>query len=177
MHSWTADTDHSELSFSVKHLMLVNTTGKFEDFKVEINCDEEDIASTQFHLKARPDSINTLHKIRDERLRDEDFLDVNNYPKMSFRSTQLRPLGGENEFELSGNLRLKNVTKAIALKAVYAGKAIDSYSGEPKTGWQISGEIDRRDWNINFNLPFEGEGVAVGNKISIKAELECVLKK
>lgn len=172
MDSWKLDPDHSELIFSVKHLMMVNTTGKIERFSVSLNTLNQAIAQWKFDLHAEINSLNTLHTIRDKRLKEKDFLHAEQYPKMRFQTINMQPKNTPDEFKLSGKLTLKGKTHPVSLDAHYRGTALDSFSGEHKMGWRIFGELDRRDWGIDFNLPFKGEGVTIGNTIALQAELE-----
>lgn len=150
--------------------MLVETSGKLEDFDVQITLPEED-SEWKFEMTAEMNSLNTLHTIRDARIKGADFLDIKEYPQMTFQSLScLRT--AKNQFELKGKLTLKGLQREVCLQAFYRGKAKDSYSGETKMGWQIKGEIDRCEWGVDFNLPFEGKGGAIGNKVKIRAELE-----
>lgn len=166
------DPDHSELTFSVKHLMLVTTSGKITDFNVEMHWDGINFSSAQFEMNAQLSSINTLNKIRDNRLKEADILNTDQFPDMRFISKSLSLLGAINQFKVEGNLTLKGQTHPVSLDMFYHGSAIDSYTGEKKQGFSFSTTIDRRDWGIDFNIPFSGEGETIGNKVKIQAELE-----
>lgn len=94
------------------------------------------------------------------------------FPYLNFQSEELRSSPKSASFELIGQLSLKGVTKPVQLQAIYTGKAVDPYSGEAKIGWQIQGRFDRRHWDVDFNIPFDSPGVAVGNIVEIQAQLE-----
>lgn len=176
MNSFLLDNDHSELLFSVSHLMLVHTTGKITDFNVQLNWDGKAVQTAAFKMTAKMKSINTLHPFRDQRIKDPDILDAENFPIMEFISTNIESSGNENEYHLFGKFTLKGKTLPLQLKLIATGKAKDSYSGDLKRGFSIEGVIDRRLWGVDFNLPFEGNGVAVGNDIQIRAGLEFIEK-
>lgn len=172
LETWISDSDHSELVFKVRHLMLVHTTGKIGRFTVNLKMQEDNLETAEFEMHAALDSLSTLHDFRDKRIKDPDILNVKQFPKMSFYSTQMEAAKNANEFILKGNLTIKGNTKPVRLQLIYNGKATDSYSGEEKMGMELTTIIDRRQWGVDFNLPFDGEGVAVGNEVKIRAELE-----
>lgn len=172
MDKWILDHEHSEIVFKVKHLMMVYTTGKIEDFEIQFQNQDDTSTNFIFQMTAKMNSLNTLHKIRDERIKAADFLDIETYPEMSFQSTALKRKECTDQLELQGNLSFKGKTNEVVLDGRFGGKARDSFSGEEKMGFTFNGKIDRRKWGVDFNLPFEGKGVTIGNMVKIRAELE-----
>lgn len=172
MKHWLIDKDHSEVSFKIQHLTLVFTRGKVVNFDVELLLNEEEFRASKFKFTADLNSLNTLHEFRDKRIKEKDILNVSRYPKLSFNTLKIEASTTPNKYKLIGGLSLKGITKPVETELFVTGKAKDSYSGEIKRGYRIKAVIDRRDWGVDFNLPFEGKGVAVGNKVYIHAELE-----
>lgn len=172
--NWKFDLEHSELFFSAKHLMISNVTGRVEDFEVKLNSKTEEFHNAEFEAIARTASFTTWNKIRDEHILNSDFLDAENYPEIHFKSTSFEPGNQTNEFKLKGNLQIRGISNPVELKVVFGGLAKDSFTHEIKAGFTVTGEIDRRDWNINFNIPLETGQLAVGYKVKITANIQFV---
>ena len=168
---WTPDPVHSEVGFSVRHLMVSKVRGRFARFEADLTTADDPLAST---LQASVDlaSIDTGDAQRDEHLRSADFLDVERYPTLTYRSTSIRPDG--DDFVVDGELSLHGVTKPVSLRLEVHGFQ-NSPFGDTRAGFTATTEIDRRDFGIEFNAPLEGGGVLVGNKVEISIEIEAVL--
>lgn len=173
MKNWKFDKEHSQLLFEARHLMITNVIGQFEDFEVKAQIQGEDFEKAQFEMMVQAGSLTTWNRIRDNHLKASDFLDVKKYPTLKFRSTSLKRLPDGN-YELKGILTIRDTAKEVSLLTQIGGRVKDSYSGEIKTGYSISGKIDRRDWGVDFSLPLENGGLAVGHHLKIRAELEFV---
>ncbi len=174
MKKWIFDKEHSQLFFEAKHLMIANVIGQIEDFDVTVNLKNEAFDKADFKMSAQTNSLSTRDKIRDDHLKNEDFLDVQHFPELSFKSTTLKEDKAGNH-KLIGLLTLRGITKEVALNIDIGGRVVDSYSGDIKSGYSISGQIDRRDFGINFSLPMIGGGLAVSHIIKVRAELEFTL--
>src|SRR5699024_4316075 len=108
----------------------------------------------------------------DDHLKNADFFDVKRYPQITFESTGLKKKTSSNEYSLQGILTIKGTSKPVEFTLQYGGIAKDAYANEYKMGFTVLGEIDRRDWDISFYMPLETGGIAIGNKISVWAEVE-----
>jgi polyisoprenoid-binding protein YceI len=170
--TWTLDPSHSDVSFSVRHLMVSKVRGRFTDVRGEIVTADDPLASS---VTATVDlnTIVTGDENRDAHLRSTDFFDVANHPTMTYRSTGLRPSG--DGFVLDGELTLHGVTRALPLKLEVNGFQPNTPMGT-RVGFSASGEISRSDFGIAFNMPLEGGGVVVGDKVSINLEIEGILQ-
>ncbi len=173
MENWKFDKEHSQLLFEARHLMIANVIGQFEDFEVKVKLADNDFENAQFEMIAQTSSLITGNTIRDNHLKNKDFLDVERYPTLKFISQSIKKTGNEDCI-LSGILTLKEEEREVQLRIEIGGLVKDSYSGALKTGYSISGEIDRRDFGIHFSLPMEGGGLAVSHDIKIRAEIELV---
>jgi polyisoprenoid-binding protein YceI len=171
--TWVLDPSHSEVGFSVRHLMVSKVRGRVTRFEGTFTTDPAPLASA---LSATVDlsSIDTGDAGRDEHLRSPDFLDVERHPTLSYRSTGLRHDG--DDFFVDGELSLHGVTKAVPLRLEVHGFQ-DSPFGDTRAGFTASTEVDRRDFGIEFNAPLEGGGVLVGNKVEITLEIEAILQQ
>ena len=169
--TWSIDPVHSEVGFSVRHMMVSKVRGKFTAFEGEIVTAEDPLEST---VTAKVDlaSIDTGNADRDNHLRSADFFEVEANAEMAFRSTGLR--GAGDEYVLVGELTLKGVTKPVELKVELNGAGPDAYGGT-RIGFSATGEISRKDFGVDFSAALETGGVVVGDKVTIQLEVEAVL--
>jgi polyisoprenoid-binding protein YceI len=168
---WTIDPVHSEVGFSVRHMMVSKVRGRFGKFSADIVTAENFLNST---VSAEIDlsSIITGQEQRDQHIRSADFFDVETYPTMTYRSTGLRADG--DDYVLEGELTLKGVTKSVPLALELNGFGPDAYGGT-RAGFTATGEINRRDFNVNFTAPMQNGGVVVSDKVTLHLEIEAVL--
>jgi len=168
--TWTIDPIHSEVGFSVRHMMVSKVRGRFTAFSGQIVTADD---PTQSSVTAEIDlsSINTGQEQRDEHIKSADFFEVETYPTMTYRSTGVRVEDGE--YLLDGDLTLKGVTKRVPLHLELNGFGPDPYGGV-RAGFTATGEINRRDFNVNFNAPMQNGGVVVADKITLHLEIEAV---
>ncbi len=169
--TWNIDPTHTDISFTVRHLMVSKVRGKFAGFHGRIVTGDDPLDSS---VEAEIDlaSIDTGNAQRDDHIRSADFFDSEQNRTMIYRSTGIRPDG--DEYLLEGDLTLKGVTKPVVLKLELNGFAKDPWGGT-RVGFSASGEIDRHDFGVTFNAPLEGGGVVVGDRVRIAIEVEAVL--
>jgi len=168
---WTIDPVHSEVGFSVRHMMVSKVRGKFTSFSGEIVTGEkpaDSSATAEIDLA----SIHTGAEQRDEHLRSADFFEVEKYPKMTYRSTGVRADG--DDFILDGELTLKGVTKNVPLRLELNGFGPDPYGGT-RAGFTATAEINRREFGVNFSAALQNGGAVVSDKVTIHLEIEAVL--
>jgi len=170
--TWTIDPLHSEVGFSVRHMMVSKVRGKFTKFSGELVTGENPLASS---VTAEIDlaSIDTGAEQRDGHLRSPDFFDTENHPFMSYRSTGIRAKG--DGYVVDGELTLKGVTKNVPLTLELNGFGPDPYGGT-RAGFTASGEINRQDFGVTWNAAMEHGGVVVSDKVNILLEIEAVLQ-
>src|SRR3954447_15459748 len=171
--TWTIDPVHSEVGFSVRHMMVSKVRGKFSQFSGTIVTAENPVDST---VTASIDlsSIDTGNADRDNHIRSADFFEVDTHKTMTFRSTGLRPANGD--FVLDGELTLKGVTKPVSLQLELGGFGPDAFGGT-RAGFTATGEIKRSDFGVDFNAVLETGGVVVADKVAILLEIEAILNK
>ena len=169
--TWTIDATHSEVGFSVRHMMVSKVRGKFGTFSGEFVTGESPLGSS---VTATIDlgSIDTGNADRDGHIRSADFFETDTHTTMTFTSTGVRAKG--DDFVLDGELTLKNVTKPVSLDLELGGFGPDAYGGY-RAGFTATGEIKRSDFDVNFNAALETGGVVVGDKVQIQLEIEGVL--
>jgi polyisoprenoid-binding protein YceI len=172
--TWAIDPVHSEVSFTVRHMMVSKVRGRFDTFEGTIVTGASPLDST---VTASVDlsSINTGQEQRDAHIRSADFFEVEKYPNMTFASTGVRQDGGD--FLLDGDLTLKGITRPVTFKLDVNGFGPDAYGGT-RVGFSATTEINRSDFGVNFNGPIPGVpgGVAVSEKVTINLEIEGVLQ-
>jgi polyisoprenoid-binding protein YceI len=171
--TWTIDPVHSEVGFTVRHMMVSKVRGKFGAFSGEIVTGDSPVDST---VTAEIDltSIDTGNSDRDNHIRSADFFDVETNKTMTYRSTGVRPDG--SDYILDGELTLKGVTKELPLRLELGGFGQDPYGGT-RAGFTAVGEIKRSDFGVDFNAVLETGGVVVGDKVTVILEIEAVLNK
>jgi polyisoprenoid-binding protein YceI len=169
--TWSIDPVHSEVGFSVRHMMVSKVRGRFGQFSGEIVTGENPLGSS---VTAEIDlaSIITGSEQRDQHIRSADFFEVETYPTMTYRSTGVRVDG--DDFIVDGELTLKGVTKNVPLHLELNGFGPDAYGGT-RAGFTGTTEINRRDFNVNFSAPMQNGGAVVADKVSIHLEIEAVL--
>ena len=169
--TWTIDPVHSEVGFSVRHMMVSKVRGKFNVFSGDIVTGESPLDSS---VTATIDlsSIDTGSPDRDAHVRSADFFEVDTHKTMTYRSTGVR-LDGDG-YVLDGELTLKGVTQPISLDLGLGGFGADPYGGT-RTGFTATGELKRSDFGIDFNAALETGGVVVADKVAIHLEIEAVL--
>lgn len=171
MTTWTVDSSHSQVEFSVKHLMISNVRGSFGTFEGQIEMDESNLAASSVEGTVETASIDTRDTQRDTHLRSADFFDVEKYPAMHFRSTSIRPT--DDGYEVKGDLTIRDTTKAVTFKVADEGAARDPW-GKERRAFSAEATINRHDFGLNWNVALEAGGVLVGEKVKIRAEVEVV---
>ena len=169
---WKFDTVHSNVSFSVKHLMISRVHGVFKSRSGSLTTDEAHPEKSKVTASIDTGSIDTKEAQRDEHLRSADFLDSANYPVMTFESTSVQKLDGEH-FKVVGNLTIRGITKPVTLDTEYFGQQKDPWGGE-RAGFSAKTSIDRKQFGLTFNMPLDGGGVVVGDKVDITLDAEAV---
>src|SRR6478672_10440945 len=162
--TWTVDASHSVLGFVARHLMVTKVRGSFTDFEGTVKVGD-DVADSQVSAVAQLASIETGSADRDAHLRSADFFDVENNPTMSFTSTEV------SADSLKGDLTIKGITKPVEFDLEFNGLATDPW-GNQKAGFEASTEINRKDWDLGWNVALEGGGVLVSEKIKLNLDIQ-----
>ena len=170
--SWTIDSAHSEINFSVRHMMIATVRGRFEKFTGTIDFDENEPSRSSVDVQIEVGSINTREPQRDAHLKAPDFFDVENYPYITFTSKSIE-VKGSNQANITGDLTIKDVTHEVVLEAEYAGQAQSPF-GTTNAGFSASTRINRKDWGLTWNVALDTGGVLVGDEIKIEIELEII---
>jgi polyisoprenoid-binding protein YceI len=169
--AWKLDPSHTLVEFSAKHMMITTVKGRITDVEGTIYTDEKDPKNSSVEATLKATSIDTRTDQRDQHLRSQDFLNVEKYPTITFRSTRVE--GDKQHFKLTGQLTIRDVTKEVTLDVEYEGRTKDPWGGE-RVGFSASGKIDRRDFGLTWNQALETGGLLVGNDIKINIEAQAV---
>jgi polyisoprenoid-binding protein YceI len=169
--TWTIDATHSDVSFTVRHMMVSKVRGRFGAFEGTI-VTGEDPKESSVRVTVDLTSIDTNNAQRDAHIRSADFFDVESNGQMTFVSTSVSSDG--DDWAIAGDLTLKGITKPITLKTEVGGFGPDAYGGY-RAGFSASTEISRKDFGVDIEMPLDGGGVVIGDRISISLEIEAVL--
>lgn len=169
---WQLDSTHSELGFKIKHLMITNVSGSFQNFSVEAETEGNGFTTAKITATAEMSSISTNNAQRDAHLRTSDFFEVEKHPELKFVSTNIEKID-DDSFTLYGELTLKGVTKPVKLNVEFSGVAKDPWGGE-RAGFTVGGKINRSDLGINFNGVLETGGLMLGEEVKIHCEAQLV---
>lgn len=170
---WDIDPGHSSVEFVARHL-LSRVRGRFTDFAGTIEVGADPVQSAA-EVTIRAVSIDTNHEERDRHLRNPDFLDVERFPTLAFRSSRVREFDGKHALQLDGDLTIRDVTKAVTLDVEYLGWSDDPWGGK-RAAFSARTEINRDDFGANWNMVLETGGLVVGKHVQIELEIEAVLR-
>jgi polyisoprenoid-binding protein YceI len=168
---WTFHSAHTGVAFEAKHLMITRVRGRFRTVGGTLVLDEQDFSRSSVEVTIEAASIDTGHETRDAHLRSADFLEVERYPTLTFRSQRIERDAGAH-LRITGDLTIRNVTRTVVLDAVDEGSSKDPWSGE-RRAFSASTTIDRRDFGLTWNVALETGGVLVGNEIRISLEVQA----
>ena len=170
--TYTLDPGHSDVAFTVRHMMVSKVRGHFTKVEAEITLAPDPLDSTAT-ARIDPTSIDTNNPTRDDDLRSANFFEVDRYPMIEYRSTGVR--ASEDGFDLEGELSIHGVTRPLTLALDVHGFTKDPYGGY-RAGFSATGEIDRKQFNITTNIPMDGGGVVIGDTIQLFIEVEAILQ-
>ncbi|MCB0522835.1 MAG: YceI family protein [Saprospiraceae bacterium] len=170
---WALDLAHSEIQFKVKHMMITTVTGGFDKFDATVKTEGEDFSTANISFEAETASVNTGAADRDKHLRSSDFFDAEKFPIMKFEATEFKPTGDNGDYELKGNLTIKDTTKPVKLDVEFGGIGKDPW-GNTKAGFTLSGKISRKDWGLTWNAALETGGVLVSDEVKLLGEIQLM---
>jgi len=173
MATWNLDTAHTRIGFSARHMMITTVRGNFNDFEGTINFDAANPGATTVEATIKMDSISSGVADRDNHLRSADFFDVENYPTMTFKSTDVE-VQGENVAKMTGELTIRDVTKPVSLEVTFLGESPNPFTQIPTVGFAATTTINREDFNLTWNQPLANGGVLVSKEIKIELDVQAV---
>jgi polyisoprenoid-binding protein YceI len=169
--TWTMDPNHTRVGAVARHLMVTKVRGEFKVFDGTIHvADRPEDSWVELTIDAA--SIDTGVEDRDNHLRSPDFLDVQTYPQLTYRSTKVERTG-EATLRVTGDLTIRDVTRPVVLDVTYEGMAQDPW-GVTKAAFTATGELEREDWGMTWNVTLEKGGVLVSKKLQLDIEVQAV---
>ncbi len=170
--SWTIDPAHTRATFSAKHMMITNVHGQFNEVEGAVDFNEQDPTRSTVDVKIVAASLNTHEEKRDAHLKSPDFFDVEKYPYLLFKSARVEKTS-ENTGRIYGDLTIRDMTKPVTLDVEYNGQAKSPW-GATSAGFTATTKVNRKDWDLNWNMALETGGWLVGDTITINLEVEIV---
>lgn len=166
---WMLDKGHSNVKFSVTHMVVAETEGYFKIFDGSMENTKADYSDAKINFSVDVNSINTDNERRDNHLKGDDFFNAEKYPQMKFESTSFQPVGG-NKYKLNGNLTIRDVTKPVTFDVTYGGELKTSRGST--IGFKAAGTINRFDYGLKWDRATETGGLVVGKDVDIIVKLE-----
>ncbi len=172
---YDVDVAHSRLGFAAKHAMVTTVRGAFKDFTAEIYVDEDDVSKSSARVVIQTASIDTGNEMRDNHVRNSDFLEVETYPTITFVSTNAEQTG-DDTYRLTGDLTIKKTTLPVSIDLELTGAADDPW-GNFRLGFEGHAVINRNDFGVSFNAPLGSGGVVVSEKVKLDFDIAAVRRK
>jgi len=170
MSTWNIDVSHTNVGFTVRHMMVSNVRGNFTELEGTVEGDPENLTDAKINIKIDTNTINTNNEDRDNHLRSADFFDVEKNPHIIFQSTDIKKTG-DNEYDVTGDLTVKDVTKQHTFKVTHTGTGVNPW-GVKVVGFEGETKISRKEFDLTWNQTLETGGVLVGDEIKITIEGE-----
>ncbi len=170
--SWKIDPSHSQITFSVRHMMISNVHGRFESFTGLVDFNEQNPAASSVSVEIAADSINTRDAQRDGHLKSPDFLNAADFPALLFKSSRVEKLD-DSHGKIYGDLTIRGVSRPVVLDVEYAGMSKSPW-GTTSAGFSASTKLSRKEWDLNWNVALETGGWLVGDQINVSIDLEIV---
>ncbi len=171
MGTWTFDPRHTQVEFSAKHLGMMTVRGHFAEISAAGEIDVEHPERSKVQATVQTASIRTHNEQRDNDLRTSNFLDVDNHPTMTFKSTKIEP-AGQDRYTMTGDLTIKGNTRPVTLNVIRYGEFNDPMMGH-RIGYAAEGQVNRKDFGMSFDMMLDGRFI-VSNEIQINIEGELV---
>ena len=164
---WVVDPAHSEFLFKVKHMMISTVTGRFERFDATVETEGDDFTDAKIDVEVAVDSIQTNNPDRDAHLKSDDFFNAESFPVITFRSSSFE---GE---KLTGDLTIRDITREVTLRVESNGTAVDPY-GQTKAGFELTGEIRRKEFGLMCDVVTEAGSVVVSDKVKLIIDIQFI---
>lgn len=172
--TYVLDPTHSEIAFITRHAGVTRVRGLFSEYTSEITVDTDTPASNKATATIEVKSISTGNQDRDMHLLNKDFFEQETYPTITFESTEI-PFTGQDEFEVTGNLTIKGITKPVTLQVEFLGTAEDPF-GNTRIGFSARTKVNRKDFGVDFNVPLRAGGFLVSEEIRVEVEGSAIPK-
>jgi len=172
MTRYTLDTTHSEVAFTVRHMMFAKVRGHFGAWQASLTYDPTEPTRSSVGVEIEAASIDTREAKRDAHLRSPDFFDAEQFPKLIFRSKRLERTGA-SRYDLVGDLTIRDTTREVRLAVEQAGHGKDPWGNE-RLGFSARGTLSRSEWGLTWNQALEAGGVLVSDKVELEVEAQVI---
>ncbi len=169
-NTWNIDAAHTNINFTVPHMMISEVTGTFKEFEGTVVSSKEDFSDAQIDVIIKAKSINTENNDRDNHLRSGDFFDAENHPVLTFKSTKVENKGN-GKLSIFGDLTLRGVTNQVELDTKFKGQAVNPW-GQIVAAFKGTTTINRKKWGLSWNTVLEAGGFLVGEEIELNLNVE-----
>jgi polyisoprenoid-binding protein YceI len=169
---WVMDPAHSEITFKVRHMMITNVSGTFENSTGTMHSDAPDFSDAELHFEAEVASVNTRNSQRDEHLRTNEFFDAATYPMLRFESGKLEKTG-DKDYVLHGDITIRGVKKSISMQVNYRGLVVDPW-GLTRVGFEITGSGMRAEFGLHWNANTEDGGIVLSDEVKLLINVQMI---
>jgi polyisoprenoid-binding protein YceI len=166
---WKLDTSHTNIGFSVPHLVVSSVEGRFKEASAKVNLDDADLTKSEVAVDINAASIDTGDAKRDDHLKSPEFFDAKKFPKVSFKSTKIVKAGAG--YKLTGNLTIRDVTKAVTLDATLSAPVKTPWGNHARAA-RLSGKVKRSDFGLKWNKALEAGGFVIGEEVTLNVNAE-----
>lgn len=173
--TWKVDPAHSNVEFTVSHLVISDVTGRFKEFDGTLTHTKPDFSDAKIEAVIQVKSVDTDNEKRDQHLLTPDFFNVEKFPTIKFVSTSIKK-ESENNYKINGNLTINGITKPVTLDAKYRGETKDPW-GNVKSAFKATTSIDRFDFDVKWNAPLGSGGLVVGKTVDINLNIQLIKQK
>ncbi len=173
--TWNVDATHTNIEFSADYMVVSELTGTFKMYEGKAISVKPDFTDAKINFIVDVNSINTDNEMRDKHLKGDDFFNAEKYPKMTFTSTSMKKINGK-KYELTGNLTVRDVTKAVKFDVTYGGTVNDPW-GNTKAGFKAVGKINRFDYNLKYNAATEAGGLVASEIVTMNLNIVMIKQK
>jgi polyisoprenoid-binding protein YceI len=172
--NWQIDSAHSAVNLTVRHMVISKVRGRFTRWNAKLQLDTANLTRSAVEVDIEAASIETGVADRDNHLRSPDFLDVQKYPALTYRSRRVEA-PSKDRLRVVGDLTIRNVTREVVLDVEYGGQGKDPW-GNQRAGFTATASLNRKDFGLTWNQALETGGVLVADRVDIEIELEAVLQ-
>jgi polyisoprenoid-binding protein YceI len=172
---WTVDKSHSNVKFTVTHMLISEVEGSFNDFDANITTKGDDLTGAQIEATIKTASVFTNNEMRDNHLRSDDFFNAEKFPEMKFKSTSVEKTG-EKTYKITGDLTIRDVTKSVVLDTKFTGQMVDQ-RGNTRSGFKATTTIKRLEYGVKWNKAVEAGGLVASDDVAITLLLEFMKPK
>jgi len=169
--SWKFDNAHTQIKFTVKHLVISEVTGNFKKFDGTVTTNGNDFSTAKIDFTAETNSIFTDNEKRDNHLKSDDFFNAEKYPQLKFVGKSMKK-AGKDKYKLTGDLTIRDVTKSVSLDVVFNGTT--NAFGSTRAGFKLTGTINRFDYNLKWNTLIETGSAVVSKDVTITCDVELI---